>query len=160
VGRTLVEVIVIADAQTQIDGLDEELAGACSGDPGADHAMTSSPMSRLVARNCRRLLIGEIRPSRDRHAARDADIRDHSAPTTCYRSGSADPTQGDRRYEDALRRPAGLIARPSRSWRSHPRLSRAFTQRSQWLRRDLIGIGEIDRFERRLVEEWRFVFTT
>lgn len=36
---------------------------------------------------------------------------------------------------------------------------RAFTQRSRWLRRELLGIGEIDRFEERLVDEWRFVFT-
>jgi hypothetical protein len=35
---------------------------------------------------------------------------------------------------------------------------RAFTQRSRWLRRELLGIGEIDRFEERLVDEWRFVF--
>jgi hypothetical protein len=36
---------------------------------------------------------------------------------------------------------------------------RAFTQRSRWLRRDLVGVSEIDRFEERLVDEWRFVFT-
>jgi hypothetical protein len=36
---------------------------------------------------------------------------------------------------------------------------RAFTQRSRWLRRDLVGVDEIDRFEERLVDEWRFVFT-
>jgi hypothetical protein len=36
---------------------------------------------------------------------------------------------------------------------------RAFTQRSRWLRRDLLGVDEIDRFEVRLVDEWRFVFT-
>ncbi|HYZ13044.1 MAG TPA: ABC-three component system protein [Actinomycetota bacterium] len=36
---------------------------------------------------------------------------------------------------------------------------RAFTQRSRWLRRDLLGVDEIDRFEARLVDEWRFVFT-
>jgi hypothetical protein len=36
---------------------------------------------------------------------------------------------------------------------------RAFTQRSRWLRRDLVGVDEIDRFEANLVDEWRFVFT-
>jgi hypothetical protein len=35
---------------------------------------------------------------------------------------------------------------------------RAFTQRSRWLRRELLGVGELDRFERKLVEEWEFVF--
>lgn len=35
---------------------------------------------------------------------------------------------------------------------------RAFTQRSSWLRRELLGVGELDRFERQLVEEWEFVF--
>jgi hypothetical protein len=36
---------------------------------------------------------------------------------------------------------------------------RAFTQRSRWLRRELVGIDELDRYEERLVDEWRFVFT-
>jgi len=40
-------VIVIADAQTQIDGLDEELAGPFWAIPGAITAMTSSPVKGL-----------------------------------------------------------------------------------------------------------------
>ncbi len=36
---------------------------------------------------------------------------------------------------------------------------RAFTQRSRWLRRELIGVDELDRYEERLVDEWRFIFT-
>jgi hypothetical protein len=36
---------------------------------------------------------------------------------------------------------------------------RAFTQRSRWLRRELIGVDEIDRYEARVVDEWRFIFT-
>ena len=36
---------------------------------------------------------------------------------------------------------------------------RAFTQRSRWLRRELVGVDEIDRYEARLIDEWRFVFT-
>ena len=35
---------------------------------------------------------------------------------------------------------------------------RAFTQRSRWLREDLLLVGELDRYERRLVEEWELVF--
>ncbi|GAA2692498.1 MULTISPECIES: ABC-three component system protein [Actinosynnema] len=35
---------------------------------------------------------------------------------------------------------------------------RAYTQRSQWLRHGLVLPGEIDQFERRLVEEWEIVF--
>jgi hypothetical protein len=35
---------------------------------------------------------------------------------------------------------------------------RAFTQRSSWLRRELLGVAELDRFERKLVDEWEFVF--
>lgn len=36
---------------------------------------------------------------------------------------------------------------------------RAFEQRSRWLREDLLLVGELDRYERRLIEEWEIVFT-
>jgi hypothetical protein len=36
---------------------------------------------------------------------------------------------------------------------------RAFTQRSRWLREELLGVGELDSYERRLVDEWEFAFT-
>ena len=35
---------------------------------------------------------------------------------------------------------------------------RAFEQRSRWLREDLVLVGELDRYERRLIEEWEIVF--
>jgi hypothetical protein len=35
---------------------------------------------------------------------------------------------------------------------------RAYTQRSRWTRDSLVGPDELDRYERRLVEEWRYVF--
>lgn len=35
---------------------------------------------------------------------------------------------------------------------------RAFEQRSRWVREDLLLVGEIARYERRLVEEWELVF--
>lgn len=35
---------------------------------------------------------------------------------------------------------------------------RAFEQRSRWLREDLVLVGELDRYEQRLVEEWELVF--
>lgn len=35
---------------------------------------------------------------------------------------------------------------------------RAFEQRSRWLREDLLLVGELDRYERRLIEEWELVF--
>lgn len=35
---------------------------------------------------------------------------------------------------------------------------RAFEQRSRWLREDLVLVGELDRYERRLIEEWKLVF--
>jgi hypothetical protein len=35
---------------------------------------------------------------------------------------------------------------------------RAYTQRSRWLREDLVGMQELDRFEQRLREEWEHVF--
>ena len=35
---------------------------------------------------------------------------------------------------------------------------RAFEQRSKWLREDLLLIGELERYEQRLIEEWELVF--
>ena len=35
---------------------------------------------------------------------------------------------------------------------------RAFEQRSRWLREDLLLVGELDRYEQRLKEEWEIVF--
>jgi hypothetical protein len=35
---------------------------------------------------------------------------------------------------------------------------RAFTQRSRWLRNDLVLIGDLTQYERRLIEEWELVF--
>jgi hypothetical protein len=36
--------------------------------------------------------------------------------------------------------------------------NRAFLQRSQWQREQLLAIGELDAYDRRLIEEWRRVF--
>ena len=35
---------------------------------------------------------------------------------------------------------------------------RAFEQRSRWLRNDLVLIGDLTQYERRLVEEWELIF--
>jgi hypothetical protein len=35
---------------------------------------------------------------------------------------------------------------------------RAFEQRSRWLREDLLYVGDLDRYEERLIEEWDLVF--
>lgn len=35
---------------------------------------------------------------------------------------------------------------------------RAFQQRSRWLREDLLLIGDLDRYERKLIEEWELIF--
>ncbi|BAQ67800.1 hypothetical protein NHU_00631 [Rhodovulum sulfidophilum] len=35
---------------------------------------------------------------------------------------------------------------------------RAFAQRSRWIREDLLELGELGRYERRLTEEWEIVF--
>ena len=35
---------------------------------------------------------------------------------------------------------------------------RAFEQRSRWVREDLLHVGELDKYERRLVEEWEILF--
>lgn len=162
----LVEAIVIADAQTQIDGLDEELTSALFwAIPGTDHrddfiAHVKGWWLGIVVG----LLTGEIPAFSAIDMLREiADIRDQFGPDNLPTDpGLPDPDGGEiaayeeRTFVGQLR----LIAA------TEPQLAlairdchRAFTQRSQWLRRDLIGIGEIDRFERRLVEEWQFIFT-
>src|SRR5262249_35243754 len=35
---------------------------------------------------------------------------------------------------------------------------RAFEQRSRWLRNDLLFVGDLDKYERKLIEEWDLVF--
>jgi len=35
---------------------------------------------------------------------------------------------------------------------------RAFEQRSRWVREDLLHVGELDKYERRLIEEWEILF--
>lgn len=35
---------------------------------------------------------------------------------------------------------------------------RAFTQRSRWIRESLLYVGELDRYEMRLIEEWEIIF--
>lgn len=35
---------------------------------------------------------------------------------------------------------------------------RAFEQRSRWIREDLLLVGELDRYEKRLIEEWQIFF--
>lgn len=45
-------------------------------------------------------------------------------------------------------------------WRHIRDYHRAFTQRSQWLRHHLIGLAELERYERRLTEEWELAFHT
>lgn len=162
----LVEAIVIADAQTQIDGLDEELADALFwAIPGAEHredfiAHVKGWWLGIVVS----LLIGEIPAFSAIDMLRElADIRDQFGPDNLPTDpGLPDPDAGEiAAYEERT-----FVGQLRLIVATQPQLAlairdchRAFTQRSQWLRRDLIGIGEIDRFERRLVEEWRFVFT-
>jgi hypothetical protein len=45
-------------------------------------------------------------------------------------------------------------------WRHIRDYHRAYTQRSQWLRHHLIGLPELERYERRLTEEWELAFHT
>lgn len=52
-----------------------------------------------------------------------------------------------------------LIAVGNRALQLHMRdYFRAYTQRSRWMREGLIEIGELDRFERKLVDEWEHAF--
>jgi hypothetical protein len=45
-----------------------------------------------------------------------------------------------------------------RIWAAIRDYYRAFEQRSRWLRDDLLVVGDLTNYERRLVEEWELVF--
>ena len=45
---------------------------------------------------------------------------------------------------------------PNRVFHAIRNYYRAFEQRSRWVREDLLYVGELDRYEARLIEEWRW----
>lgn len=163
----LVAAIVVADGAVRIDGLDEELKKALFWGAPVDEEHREDFIEHVkgwwlgVAVG---LLTGGLEAFSAIDMVREiADIRDQYGPENL----PTDPELPDPDAEDVSEyeervfvKQLALIASTDRQLANAIRdCYRAFTQRSRWQRRDLIGVGEIDRFERRLVEEWDHLFT-
>jgi hypothetical protein len=162
----LLSAMVVADGRTRIDGLDEELFQAL-------HWVLPSPEHRGDFIDhvkgwwlgiAIRLLLGEIPAfSAIDMLGEIGNIRDQYGPENLPTDPELPDPDADeiveyegRSFVRQLRLIAATDAQLSVAIRD---CYRAFTQRSRWLRRELIGVGEVDRFEERLVEDWRFLFT-
>lgn len=163
----IVAAIVVADGTVSIDGLDEELEKALFwGAPVEDEHREDFIehikgwwLGVAVA-----LLTGGLEAFSATDMIREiADIRDQYGPENLPTDPELpDPDAAEiGEYEERVFiKQLLLIAATDRQLANAIRdCYRAFTQRSRWQRRDLIGVGEIDRFERRLVEEWNHLFT-
>ncbi len=163
----VVAAIVVADGAVSIDGLDQELEKALfwgapvEDEPREDFIEHVKGWWLSVAVG---LLTGELEAFSATDMVREiADIRDQYGPENLPTDPELpDPDAAEiGEYEErAFVKQLLLIAATDRQLANAIRdCYRAFTQRSRWQRRDLIGVGEIDRFERRLVEEWNHLFT-
>jgi hypothetical protein len=161
----LVRAMTIADGATTIAGFDEELKRALFWAlPSADRAEAFLDhvkgwwlgiAVKLLRRDFRAFPAGAV-------LSAVQDIRDQFGPENL-------PTDPDLPDPDEAAiagfqgrvfvRQLGLIAATQRQLAIAIRdYYRAFTQRSSWLRHELLGVAELDRFETKLVEEWEFVF--
>ena len=161
----LVRAITVADGAVTIDELDEKLKAALywvlpsmeSSAAFVEHVKGwwLGIAVRLLRRDIRALAATDML-----HAIQD--IRDQFGPQNLPRAPDLpDPDEAAMAAFEGrvFVRQLELIAA------THEQLGvairdyyRAFTQRSRWLRRELLGVDEIDRFEASLVDEWRFVF--
>ena len=163
---TLVSAITIADGAVTFDQFDEELArelrwalpGADLADAFIEHVKGwwFDVALRLLRRDITAFAAADM-------LAAIQDIRDQFTPDNLPTDPELpNPDAGDiAEYEErAFVHQLKLIATTDEQLALAIRdCYRAFTQRSRWLRRELIGVNEIDRFEKRLVEDWEFVFT-
>ena len=164
--RELVRAITVADGALRIEDLDRELQDALFWAlPGDERLPTfveylrgwwHGIAIRLLRRELERFtvidLLQQVRDLQDQFGPEslptDPDLPDPDEATVAE-------------YQDRIFvRQLALIAANQRQLAIAIKdYYRAFTQRSRWLRRELLGVGELDRFERQLVDEWEFVFT-
>ena len=163
----LVEAIYVFDTAPEITDLDELLRGELSF--AARRDFLDSFLTRLEGWWLRRVI---------RHLARESGAAVDPIPAV-----DIEATIGDLREqfkldslpidEDLLQEEVDLSNYQDRVFVHQLRLIdlgvkrlmiavreyyRAFEQRSRWIREDLLLVGELDRYERRLVEEWQIHF--
>jgi hypothetical protein len=162
--RALVDRITVLDETVRIDSFDEALA---------DELFHVLPRDReesfldrlkgwwirtaaaLLARRLTAITPADVRAYVD-------DLRDQFTPDNLptdldledFDEASADGYR-DRRFVRQLNIIAASAHQLLLAIRDY---HRAYTQRSRWLREDLVGIQELDRFERRLRDEWEHAF--
>jgi hypothetical protein len=162
--RALVDRITVLDETVRIDSFDEALA---------DELFHVLPRDReesfldrlkgwwirtaaaLLARRLTAITPADVRAYVD-------DLRDQFTPDNLptdldledFDEASADGYR-DRRFVRQLNFIAASAHQLLLAIRDY---HRAYTQRSRWLREDLVGIQELDRFERRLRDEWEHAF--
>ena len=161
----LVQAITVADGALTIESIDEELKAALFWVmPSADR---EDAFIEYVKGWWFGIAIRLLRREIDALAATDMlraiqDIRDQFGPEDLPRDtdlGDPDEATAAGFQERVFVQQLVLIAATQEQLAVAIRdYYRAFTQRSRWLRRELLGVDEIDRFEERLVDEWRFVF--
>jgi hypothetical protein len=162
----LVQAITVADGAVSIDEFDQELAKALFWVlPGAARA---DAFVTYVKGWWLGIAVKLLRHELPGFAATDMlnavqDIRDQFGPEDLPRDlDLPDPDEAttsafaERLFVQQLELIAATQEQLAIAIRDY---YRAFTQRSRWLRQELLGVGEIDRYEARLVDEWRFVFS-
>lgn len=164
--EALVDAITVADGFATIDGLDDQLKEALYWVlPGADRA---DAFITYVKGWWLGIAIRLLRRELHAFAATDMlnaiqDLRDQFGPDDLPRDlDLPDPDEAasagfaNRTFVGQLELIAFTQDQLALAIRDY---YRAFTQRSRWIRRELLGVDEIDRYEARLVDEWRFLFT-
>lgn len=163
--RVLAQSITVIDREIQIDAIDSGLRAALHWViPPAQESSFLDHLKGWWSARAVELLKGSL----DAFAAADLllyvnDLRDQFGPENL----PTDPLLPDP-DEDTV---TELAERPfvrQLEWIAYTRPAlakaindyhKAFTQRSRWLREELLGVGELDSYERRLVDEWQFAFT-
>jgi hypothetical protein len=162
----LVQAITVADGAANINELDKELKEALfwvlPGAARADAFLTYVKgwwLGIAIKLLCRELpgfaatdMLNAVQDIRDQFGPedlpRDLDLPDPDEATTS--------AFAERLFVQQLELIAATRDQLAIAIRDY---YRAFTQRSRWLRQELLGVDEIDRYEARLVDEWRFVFS-
>jgi hypothetical protein len=163
--RALVRSITVIDQEVRIDEIDSALKAALYWViPPAHEASFLARLKGWWSARAVELLRGSL----EAFAASDLvlyvnDLRDQFGPENLPTDPDL-PDPDDNTVAELAERPfvrqLELVAytRPALA-KAITDYYRAFTQRSRWLREELLGVGELDSYERRLVDEWEFAFT-
>jgi hypothetical protein len=162
----LLDAIVVLDAAPAITGIEEEIRLAVFS--AVERKYIDSFLSRLDGWWIRRV-IGQLTTPGDRILSEEveaqmADLREQFKQESLPIDGDLlDFTLDERTYSAHVN--STFVRQIELTKASQHRIAsaiqdyyRAFEQRSRWIREDLIYVGEVRQYERRLVEAWNLVF--